>query len=418
MTLDTRLRTQLTSAVADTTTPPDLARAALAGGRRRRRRRTASALALAAAAVVGGAALLPDGGPQAVEGRVADGGNDMRAAGLTWARSLPKGADPALPFFGEGDALWSNGRRHHVPADVNRSMAPREVDGGWLVYLGEDYPDMRLAVLGQDGGLTPLPPAPGGMDNAEAVAVSADGSQVAYDGLVVDLPSLATTELPHAPASDETDGYYTGIRVIGFGEEGLVYEAAPFDQGIGTLWVLHPDGSSAQVPLPEDTHVPQGGDADVAVAYDYASDDSDTCVTSWHLLDDAWQQQATGCMGHALGEALSVSPQGDWLLTDDMPAVWNLADATWDRIDMPASIGPEQMLAQGGGAVWESEDAFLLPVADRWTGPTTPEPTFDQVVQVVRCSLASGACERAGDLQRVHVTSTMWDSTALGFVDQ
>jgi hypothetical protein len=40
------------------------------------------------------------------------------------------------------------------------------------------------------------------------------------------------------------------------------------------------------------------------------------------------------------------------------------------------------------------------------------------VVQVVRCSILSGRCERAGAAQEVRVTSTMWDSTALGFVDQ
>ncbi|MCY4724804.1 hypothetical protein NYO98_00820 [Nocardioides sp. STR2] len=418
MTPDTQLRMRLTAAVADTTTPPGLARAALGGGRRRRRRRTASALALATAAVIGGVLLLPDGGPTAVEGRVAAGGDDGRVAGLSWARSLPMGADPALPFFGAEDALWSNGERYGVPDEVNRSMPPRAVDGGWLVFLGEDYPDMRLAVLGTDGALTPLPPAPGGLDNAEAVAVSADGRQVAYDSLLVDLPTLDATELPHGPEAEEANGYYTGVRVIGFGEEGLVYEGAPFDRGIGTLWVLHPDGTSVEVPLPDGTHVPQGGGADIAVAYDYARDDSDTCVTSWHLRDGAWQQEQTGCMGHSLGEALSVSPRGDWLLTDDVPDVWNLSRGRWERIDMPEGIGAEQMLAQGGGAVWETDDAFLLPVADRWTGPATPEPTFDQVVQVVRCSILSGRCERAGAAQEVRVTSTMWDSTALGFVDQ
>jgi hypothetical protein len=419
MTLDTQLRRDLGAAVADTTTPPGLARHALAGGRRRRRRRTTGALALATAAVVVGVALLPDGGPEAVDGQVAGGGDDVRAAGLAWARSLPEGKVPALPFFGAHDALWSNGRRYDVPPEVNRSMAPRDVEGGWLVFLGEDYPDMRLAVLGPEGRLVAtLPPSPGGLDNAEAVAVSADGTQVAYDSLLVDLPTLDTTELPHGPESAESEGYYTGIRVIGFGEEGLVYEGAPFDQGMGTVWVLHPDGTSVEVPLPDGAHVPQGGAADIAARYDYSSDESDTCVTTWHLRDSAWQQQESGCMGRYLSEAWSVSPDGQWLITDDLPEVWNLVDGTWDRVDMPAGIGAEQMLAQGGGAYWETDDRFLLPVADRWAGPTTPASTFDQHVQVVRCSLASGRCERAGAEQEVHVTSTMWDSTDLELVDQ
>ena len=41
--------------------------------------------------------------------------------------------------------------------------------------------------------------------------------------------------------------------------------------------------------------------------------------------------------------------------------------------------------------MWESDDTFLLPFADRWMGPTSPEPTFDQHVQVVRCSASPAA---------------------------
>ena len=418
MTLDTQLRRDLVAAVADTTAPPGLARAALSGGRRRRRRRTTGALALVVGVVAGGVTLLPDGGPQAVDGRVADGGGgkDMRAAGLAWARSLPQGKAPALPFFGEGDALWSNGRAHDVPAEVNRSMAPREVDGGWLVFLGEDYDTMRLAVLGADGRLRSLPPGPGGLGNPDAVAVSADGSRVAYDSLLVDLATMDTTELPHAPGQETQDGYYTEVRVVGFTDRGLVYEASPYEQGLGTSWLLRDDGTT--VPLDPPGHLSDDSPADSVIELDYAEDGSDTCVTSYVLEGASWSLAGEGCMGQYLGEALTTSPDHQWLITDDLPRVWNLADGEWDRVDMPEGIGPEQMMAQGGGAVWESDDTFLLPIADRWMGPTSPEPTFDQVVQVVRCSLATGSCERAGDQQRIHVTSTMWDNTELELAGQ
>jgi hypothetical protein len=418
MTLDTRLRAQLTTAVADTTAPPGLARAALAGGRRRRRRRTTGALALATAAVVGGVLLVPDGGPRAVDEEVASGGGGevMRAAGMAWARSLPEGKPPALPFFGEGDALWSDGRAYDVPPEVNRSMAPRAVDGGWLVYLGDDYPDMRLAVLDADGRLTPLPPGPGGLDVPDAVAVSADGGRVAYDSLLVDLATMDTTELPHAPEQQTQDGYYTDVRVVGFTDAGLVYEASPYEQGLGTTWLLRDDGTT--VPLDPPGHLGDESPADAVVTFDYSDDKSDTCVTSYVLDGESWDVAGEGCMGQYLGEALTTSPDHQWLVTDDLPRVWNLADGKWGRVDMPDGIGPEQMMAQGGGAVWEGDDTFLLPIADRWTGPTSPEPTFDQVVQVVRCSLATGACERAGDRQRIHVVSTMWDDTTLKLAAQ
>jgi hypothetical protein len=422
MTLDTRLRHELDAAVAETTTPPGLARAALSGGRarrRRRRRRTTGALALATAAVVGGVLLLPGSGPRAIDEEVASGGGGgegMRAAGLAWARSLPEGEPPALPFFGEGDALWSDGQPYDVPTEVNRSMAPSAVDGGWLVHLGEDYDDMRLAVLGTEGVLTALPPGPGGLDNPQAVAVSADGARVAYDSLLVDLATGDTTELPHAPEQQTQGGYYTDVRVIGFVDQGLVYEASPYEEGIGTTWLLRDDGTT--VPLDPPGHIGDDSPADSVVAFDYAADDSDTCVTSYVLRDESWEMAGEGCMGQYLGEALTTSPDHRWLITDDLPRVWNLADGEWGRVDMPEGIGPEQMMAQGGGAVWEDDDTFLLPIADRWMGPTSPEPTFDQVVQVVRCSLATGECERAGGVQRLHVTSTMWDNTELELAAQ
>ena len=265
-------------------------------------------------------------------------------------------------------------------------------------------------MLGKDGPLTPLPPGPSGSDSPSAAAVSADGARVAYDGLLVDLATMDTTELPHAPERATQDGYYTDVRVVGFTDEGLVYDAAPYEQGIGTSWLLRDDGST--VPLDPPGHLGDGS-PDSVLDLDYADDSSDTCVTSYVLDGESWDVAGEGCMGQYLGEALTTSPDHEWLITDDLPRVWNLADGEWSRIDMPERIGPEQMMAQGGGAVWEGDDTFLLPIADRWMGPTSPEPTFDQVVQVVRCSLATGECERAGGLQRVHVVSTMWDNTAI-----
>ena len=138
-------------------------------------------------------------------------------------------------------------------------------------------------------------------------------------------------------------------------------------------------------------------------------------MTSYLLRGTAWQEWRSDCMGQALGEALAVSPDAEWLLTDDLPRVWNIAAGRWDRLDMPVGLGRAQMDAQRGGAVWESDDTFLLPFADRWTGPTSPEPRFVQHVQVVRCSLSTLSCERAGDEQYLPVISTMWSSNQVRF---
>ncbi len=415
MTLDTQIRTQLDSAVVDTTVPPGLARAALAGGRRRRHRRAAAGLALVTAAVVaGGAVLLPDAGPTARDGQVAGGGPVTSMVALRWARSLPRGAAPTLPFFGEG-GLWSAGERHDVPAEVNRAYPPRSVAGGWLVMLGQDPARLALAVMSADGTLRDLPASTFAEGYGDSrVEVSSDGLRVAYGTWVVDLTTMRAAEVPHQPESDEQDGFYTGIRMVGFTGDGLVYEGAPYTEGFGRNWLLREDGSTVQVDPPT-IHIGDDVPADVAVDYDYAADGSDTCVTAYVLQGDAWSQEGHGCLGHALGEALTVSPDRQWLITDDLPEVWNLRDGSWGTVDMPSNVGRAQMDAQLGGVVWESADSFLLPVADRWAGITSPEPDFEQHAQVVRCTMSTGTCERAGDEQDITVSSTMWGTTELTF---
>ena len=266
MTLDAQLRTRLTSAVDDTTVPPGLADAVLAGGRRRRRRRGAAGLALVTTAVVGGAMLLPQGGPTARDAQVADGGTVTSMVALRWARSLPQGDAPALPFFGAG-GLWSEGQRYDVPAEVNRTYPPRGVVGGWLVLLGQDESQLSLAVLTPQGALRGLPSGAFTKGFGDArVEVSADGRRVAFGTEVVDVTNMQVTEVPHQPESDEQDGYYTGVRMVGFIDDALVYEGAPFKEGFGTNWLLRLDGSTVQVDPPTD-HIGDDTPADYAVEY-------------------------------------------------------------------------------------------------------------------------------------------------------
>lgn len=419
MSIDAQLRTQLTSAVEDTTVPPGLARGAMTGGRRRRRSRAvAGGLALASVAVVATAVAQLPGPLLRSEGDVASGASAYLADGLEWARSLPQGDAPALPFFGEG-GLWSNGQMHDTLGDeVNHGYPPRQVEGGWLVVTGQDEQRLGLAVMASDGTLRPLPAAASvqGLGDAR-VAVSTDGRRVAHGSWVVDLTTMQATLLPHLPESTSQEGYATEAGVVGFTDEGLVYQGAPFEQGLGTTWLLRDDGTTTEVEPPKDSHISQGGPADVAVRFDYVASDTDTCMTTYVLRDTAWEESNNACMGQALGEALAVSPEAEWLLTDDLPRVWSIADGRWDRLDMPAGLGRAQMEAQRGGAVWEGDDTFLLPFADRWTGPTSPEPEFVQRVQVVRCSLVTLACERAGDEQYLPVVTTMWGSGQLRFAE-
>jgi hypothetical protein len=417
MSIDTQLRTRLTSAVEDTTVPPGLARGAVAGGRRRRRRRAvAGGLALATVTVVATAVAQLPGSPLGREGEVAAGASADLADGLAWARSLPQGDDPALPFFGEG-GLWSDGQMYDtLGEEVNYGYPPREVEGGWLVVTGQDVERLGFAVMSSDGTLRPLPAEASvrGFGD-ERVAVSADGRRVAHGSWVVDLTTMQATLLPHLPQSTSQQGYATESGVLGFTDDGLVYEGAPFEQGMGSTWLLRDDGTTTEVEPPQDSHISQGDPADVSVHYDYVAGDTDTCMTTYVLRDASWEEWRSACMGQALGEALAVSPRAEWLLTDDLPRVWSIADGRWDRLDMPVGLGRAQVDAQRGGAVWESDDTFLLPFADRWTGATSPEPEFVQHVQVVRCSLSTLSCERAGDEQYLPVASTMWSSGQVRF---
>lgn len=414
---DTQVRDRIASAVDDTAVPPGLARAALAGGRSRRRRRTAGGLALATAAVVAGALLLPDGAPRATGGEVAGGGHSSASmAGLRWARSLPEGVDPALPFFGAG-GLWSQGVRYDVPAEVNRTVAPREVVGGWLVFVGQDEDAMALGVLAPDGGLHELPgrTTSHGLGDVHTIAVSPDGRRVAFRDLVVDVETMAWERVPHLPASDAAEGFVTTVRMIGFTEEGLLYEGAPFDQGWGTTYLLHDDGSTTAVGPPAGSHIPEGSPADVAVSYDYNDDETDTCATSYALLGEVWVEEGHGCMGRHLGEALAISGDRQWLLTDDLPEVWNLRAGSFAGVDVPRELVESWGERWLSGAVWESEDSFLLPVADRWDDTVPIGKAYVHDVQVVRCTMSTGACERAGAEQEVRVTTTMWGTTELRF---
>lgn len=366
------------------------------------------------AALLRMARLLTAGDQHAAE--VASGASADLVDGLEWARSLPQGDAPALPLFGEG-GLWSDGQMHDtLGEEVSYGYPPREVEGGWLVVTGQDEQRLGLTIMATDGSMRELPGGSfaAGVVDTRSTAVSADGRRIAYRDLVVDLDTMDLTELPHRPTGEVgADNYGTEIRIIGFTYDGLVYEGAPFEGGIGTTWLLRDDGTTTEVEPPQGSHISQGSPADVALRYDHSTDD--TCMTTYRLRDTTWEEWRSDCMGQQLGEALAVSPEAEWLLTDDLPRVWNIADGTWDSLDMPAGVGHAQMEAQRGGAVWESDDTFLLPFADRWTGPTTPEPEFVQHVQVVRCSLSTLSCERAGDEQYLPVATTMWSSDQLGF---
>ena len=98
------------------------------------------------------------------------------------------------------------------------------------------------------------------------------------------------------------------------------------------------DGSTvARSTCPPDSHIPDGSPADVAVDYDYAADSSDTCITSYRpARRRTWVAGRERVPGPApSARRSSISPDGRWLLTDDLPAVWDLRGRRFAAVDIP-----------------------------------------------------------------------------------
>lgn len=413
MTIDSGIRDRLHAAVDDTTAPAAFAQTVMKRGRARRRRRAAVAGVLAAAALAGGALLAPILGQPTGPPSIANGGAVADPVAVEWAGSLPEGADPALPYFAYGK-LWSEGRSVTLPASVNATVGPWAVEGGWIVMLGQSERDLAWALLSSDGGLRNLPAET--YENGLGMArfeVSPDGRQAATEKWLVDVVAMTASELPHAPAGRNEDGHVTEVRPKGFTEQGLVYEAAPYSEGMGTTYLLRSSGSTVRVDLPDATHIPDNSPGDIAVGFDHA-DPTDTCITSHRLVGTQWVEDGNGCVGKPLGEAGSISPDGRWLVTDDLPLVWDLQAGDFVGVDLPRRVVTSRGDALVGGVVWETDDSFLISVADRTTGEGEASADFDQFVHVVRCRMSTGACELA-DFVENRVVAEVMASTEFRF---
>lgn len=411
MSIDSEIRDRLHSVVDDTTTPPAFAVTVLRRGRARRRRRTAMAGVVTAAALVGGVLLTPMLGHPADRPAIAGGGVMTDPAAVEWAGSLPEGADPALPYFAYGK-LWSEGRGVTLPASVTVAVGPWAVEGGWIVMRGESERDLAWALLSPDGRLTNLPAET--YENGLGAArfdVSPDGRQAATDRWLVDVVAMTATELPHAPDVRGQGGYLNSVRPRGFTEEGLVYEAAPYSDGMGTTYLLRSNGSAVRVDLPVGTEIHDNSPGDIAVGFD--DDTADTCITSHRLVGTRWVEDGHGCVGEAVGQTGAISPDGRWLITDDLPRVWDLQAGDFAEVDLPRAVAVTRGNALVGGVVWETDDTFLISFADR-TSEGEVSPDFDQFVHVVRCQMSTGACELA-DVVENRVVNDVMSSSEFSF---
>ncbi len=394
--LEERLKRDLSAATHDVEAPVGFAHEALRSGRRLRRRRTSALVAAGVAAVVAGALLVPTAGSGGGDENGVDAARSGSAEQLEWAESLPEGPAPALPFYSDA-GLRDGDTVVEVPDGVDTSRVPQRVSRGWLVMLRTRAPEVAPAVLFADGSLDPLPPYPDRQDAGWSPAfVSVDGTQVAYGNRVVDIAhNLDTTEIPHDPAMVEPADpkYFTSLRISGWSDVGLVYEGAPTFEGIGTEWLLRPDGSTVELGAPGDAQAPSWdgrvfsfgrGVAGYALTYDY-SEKNNTCAVLSKVTPDGWVGAGTRCLGRYLGESLDLSPDGHWLLTDELPEIWDVENGEWVSFDVPKGVLADEDFEWLGAAGWESNDALLIPLS-----------TGKQTVQVVRCTVSTASCQKAG----------------------
>ncbi|WP_426242675.1 hypothetical protein [Nocardioides sp. LHG3406-4] len=394
--IEDRFTRDLRAAVDGVEAAVGFADQALQAGRRRRRRRTSALVAGSAVAVVAGLLVVPGMGPDRELGPVTGSAAADPSAQLAWARSLPEGLEPGLPMFTDA-GLRDGTAMVEVPGNVDKSRPAQRVSGGWLVMLRTDAPEMAPAVLTPDGGLRALPAYRDNQGGGWSPAfVSPDGVQVAYGNRVVNVETLDLSEIPHDPAvvEEPSTTWATGLRISGWTDEGLVYRGAPTFEGLGTEWLLRPDGSTVELGGPESLIFSIGhGAAGYALTYDY-SEKSNTCATLSRVTPVAWEEEATHCMGRYLGEALDLSPDGRWLLTDDLPEIWDVRNGKWVSLDAPADVLADDDLEWLGAVGWETDDTLLIPL-------NGGEGAGKQTIQVVRCAVSTGACEKAGPEARL-----------------
>ncbi|WP_248580142.1 hypothetical protein [Nocardioides sp. InS609-2] len=389
--LEERMKRDLFNVTRAVEAPVGFAHEALRLGRQRRRRRTGTLIACGAVAAFTGAMLVPALGSEGGRRIASDPASKVPSAQLEWARSLPQGPMPALPMWTD-DGLRDGETRVVVDGRVDTARPAQRVVGGWLVMLRTDAPELAPAVLSADGALRPLAPYPDEVNGGTGVAfVSPDGREVAYGNRVVDVVTDDLTDIPHDPLLLERPSlkYANSLVIAGWSDEGLVYSGVPTSEGMGTEWLLRPDGSTVRLGAPgSDVRSSAGGTAGLAMTYDYG-EKQNTCTTSYALRDAKWLKGATGCLGRYLGESLDLSPDGRWLLTDDLPELWDVQNGEWTSFDAPGDVLADDHFEWLGAAGWESDDALLIPLNDG-------ETAGKQTIQVVRCTVSTGACEKAG----------------------
>lgn len=285
-----------------------------------------------------------------------------------WAHLLPEGAPPAVPFA-LGTTLYDRSHRVSFPSGSTGGGVVGRVQGGWLILVEQVRTSPYrfrswFGVLTPSGDFTRLPESRSGLYVQEA-AVDPDGALVATEVVVDVATNDVVTEVPNLPGS---------LMALGWSPLGITYDSSGSEGTRGT-WVWDPgddpvrtDVELSQV-VPGSTHALAGGR--------FGDDCSDVVdVRSSGGTRRLWR----GCGDDS---PVVLSPDGQHAITRD----GGIIDVRTGSVDRIEGVGP----ALPGGIGWEEDEHILFHV--RGSG--------DGEVVIVRCSITTLTCERAGNELRV-----------------
>lgn len=288
---------------------------------------------------------------------------------LAWARRLPLGPPPSLPFE-IGGIVYDGDARVQIPADGGGLEG--RVEGGWLV-LEEHDNDGRFwsqyGILRPSGALEPLPVPPTWNRGAYPAAVSPDGTLVAYRGLVADVRTLQIVDQMPAEAS----------YVYGWSSVGVVYGT---DGPSGQQMLWRPEGSPARLTSPVSAVYPN---TDLAITRQF-----DCGGVSEVAQSGSVQPVLQGCGDN---RPVSLSEDGSHVLFH-----FGEAENMLSGDHFPNPGVPTEVLNAGWQPVWEDNDDFLFVVEGE--GQVVGRHT----AVIVRCSVRSSECEQAGPELRPSAT--------------
>lgn len=290
---------------------------------------------------------------------------------MEWARDLPQGSAPRLPYL-LGGTLLDGATAIQVPGDAGFHGGGR-VDGGWMLLFEHVTPGGRFwsrnGILRSSGEIDPLPVPQGSRGSLYPEAVSPDGSLVTYRGIVTDVRTFEIVGYLPEDAS----------YVYGWSPRGIVYDSDNSRKQM--LWQLgeEPRELSAEVGvvMPQTSRVLTGYERRCGVVADVLPDG--TVVPEWEGCND--------------DRPVALSTDGERAVLADGDILTVASQAQQDGPTIPPAVLYEGQF--DWQPVWESPDAYLVTIqeTDDRNGALPPDPE----AVVVRCSVPDAECERAGD---------------------